>query len=36
MLDGSLSAEAREQWTAVLRRWIEKRRAEASRNPYLG
>lgn len=36
LLDGSISAEARERWTAVIRRWIEKRRAEASRNPYLG
>lgn len=36
LLDGSVSAEARERWTAVIRRWIEKRRAEASRNPYLG
>jgi hypothetical protein len=36
MLDGGISANAREQWTAMLRRWIEKRRAEAMRNPYLG
>jgi hypothetical protein len=36
LLDGSLSAEARDRCAAVVRRWIEKRRAEASSNPYLG
>ncbi|HEY2851390.1 MAG TPA: hypothetical protein VGJ18_01000 [Gemmatimonadaceae bacterium] len=34
LLDGTIVGEAREQTMAVLRRWIEKRRRDALRNPY--
>jgi hypothetical protein len=34
LLDGSITREAREQWMSVLRRWIQRRRADALKNPY--
>ena len=35
MLDGRISGERRARCLVVLQRWIEKRRAEALRDPYL-
>jgi len=34
LLDGRISGERRMRWLLVLQRWIEKRRAEALRDPY--
>ena len=34
MLDGRISKEQRARWLLVLQRWIEKRRADALRDPY--
>jgi len=36
LLAGAMSAGARDQWTALLQRWIEKRRGDALTDPYLG
>lgn len=35
MLDGRISGERRKRWLLVLQHWIEKRRADALRDPYL-
>lgn len=34
ILDGRISGEQRKRWLLVLQRWIEKRRADALRDPY--
>lgn len=35
MLDGRIAGETRRRWLLVLQRWVEKRRVEALRDPYL-
>jgi hypothetical protein len=36
LIAGTMSAEIRHRWMALLRRWIEKRRSDALTDPYLG